>query len=187
MAQTTSNVSAAKPATGGAVSVGATSATLPTSTTATLTGFTSLGYISDDGLTNETPIETDDIVAWGGDVVLSPVTSKKDTFSMTFIEVLNVDVLKEVYGAANVSGTLSTGISVSVNSSELSERAWVIDMVMRNNVAKRVVIPKGKITTIDEIPYRDSEESGYSVTITAFPDSSGNTHYEYIKAAASSN
>lgn len=189
MANTVTNVSAGKPGTGGAVNVGATSATLPTATGTTLTGFTSLGYISEDGLTNENSIESEEIKAWGGDVVLSPQTSKTDTFKFTLMEVLNVDVLKEIYGASNVSGTLAgtNGITVNANSTELTERAWVIDMIMRNNVAKRVVIPKGKITEIGEIAYKDNEATGYEITITAFPDSSNNTHYEYMKAASSSN
>ncbi len=184
MANTVTNVSAGKPAAGGAVNVGATTATLPTSTSATLTGFTSLGYISEDGLTNENSIETEEIKAWGGQVVLSPQTSKTDTFKFTLIETLNVDVLKEVYGASNVSGTLTDGITINASGNELAERAWVVDMILRNNTAKRVVIPKGKITEIGEIAYKDNEVTGYEVTITAFPDTAGNTHYEYIKAAS---
>lgn len=184
MANTVTNVSAGKPAAGGAVNVGATTATLPTSTSATLTGFTSLGYISEDGLTNENSIETEEIKAWGGQVVLSPQTSKTDTFKFTLIESLNVDVLKEIYGASNVSGTLADGITISASGDELVERAWVVDMILRNNTAKRVVLPKGKITEIGEIAYKDNEVTGYEVTITAFPDASGNTHYEYIKAAS---
>lgn len=183
MAQTSANVSAAKPGTGGALNAGATSATLPTATGTALTGFTSLGYISEDGFTNETTRDTEEIKAWGGDTVLSPQTGFTDTFKCTLIEVLNVDVLKEIFGASNVTGTLSDGISVSVDSTELTERAWVCDMVMRNNTAKRVVIPKGRITEIGEIAYKDSEAVGYEITITAFPDDSGKTHYEYIKAA----
>lgn len=184
MAQTSTNVSAAKPDTGGALNVAATTATLPTATGTTLTGFTSLGYISEDGFSNEASRETEDIKAWGGDTVLSPQTGFTDTFKCTLIEVLNVNVLKEVFGASNVSGTLSAGIAVSVDSTELPERAWVCDMIMRNNTAKRVVIPKGKITEIGEVAYKDSEAVGYEITITAFPDSTGKTHYEYIKAAS---
>lgn len=185
MAQTTSNVTAAKPATGGSLSVAATTATMPTSTGATLTGFTGLGYISEDGLTNEITRDSEEIKAWGGDTVLQPQTGFNDAFSCTLIETLNVDVLKEVFGSANVSGSLGAGIGVEVNSDELVERAFVFDMVMRGGVAKRVVIPNGRITEVGEIAYSDSEAAGYEITITAFPDSTGNTHYEYIKEPAS--
>ena len=184
MSQTATNVTAAKPKTGGAAYVAPTSASLPTSTTAALTGFTSLGYISDDGMTNETASDQSDIKAWGGDVVLSSQAGKTDTFQFTLIEALNPDVLKEIYGSGNVTGTLSNGITVNVDSSEALERAWVVDMVMRNGVAKRIVIPSGKITEVGEITYKDDEAVGYEITITAFPDANGKTHIEYIKGAA---
>lgn len=182
---TSTNVSAAKPSTSGAIHVGATTVTLPTSTTGTIpAGMASLGYLSEDGLTNAMTPTSEEIKAWGGDIVLTPMDEKTDTFKFTLIEVLNVDVLKQVFGASNVSGSLSTGISISANANDLPEQAYVIDMIMRNNVAKRICIPRAKISEIGEISYTDSDATGYEITITAMPDNSGNTHYEYIKAAA---
>lgn len=186
MANTATNVTAGKPKVGGAISVAALGTTLPTdASTALAAGFTSLGYCSEDGLTNANTRSSTDIKAWGGDIVLSVQDEKTDTFSFTLIEALNVDVLKQFYGASNVSGSLAAGITVNVNSNELTEQSWVIEMVMRGNAVKRIVIPAGKITATEDINYTDNEVSGLGVTITAYPDSSGNTHYEYIKAAAS--
>lgn len=181
---TVTNVSAGKPKIGGAVSVAPLATALPTdATTALNVAFKNLGYISEDGLTNENTPETDNVKAWGGDTVLITQSEKTDTFTFTLIEVLNVDVLKFVYGDDNVTGTLADGITVKANAEEAEDREIVIDMVLRNGALKRIVIPLGRISEIAEINYVDDDAIGYEVTVTAAPDANGNTHYEYIKAA----
>lgn len=184
MANTVTNVSAGKPKVSGAIYRAPLSSglTLPTdATTALGTDFKALGYVSDDGLTNTNSPDSETIKAWGGDTVLTIQTEKPDEFQLTLIEVLNTDVLAAVYGSSNVTGSLTAGITVKANADEPEEAAWVIDMVMRGGVLKRIVIPDGKVTEIGDIEYTDEDAVGYELTIQAMPDTSGQTHYEYIQ------
>lgn len=178
------NVTAAKPKVGGAMYVATAGTALPTdATTALAEAFKSLGYISEDGLTNSNSPESEEIKAWGGDIVLTPITGRPDTYSVKLIESLNVDVLKMAYGDDNVTGTLETGITVKANATDLEEHPVVVDMILRNGVLKRICIPSAKVSEIGEISYTDADASGYELTLSCQPDAEGNTHYEYIKEA----
>ena len=183
---TVTNVSAATPGVSGAIYRAPIGTTLPTDASTTLdVAFVELGYVSEDGLVNTNSPETENIKEWGGTAVLNVLTEKTDEWQYTLIEVLNVNVLKAIYGASNVTGTLSTGITVTANTDEQEEAIWVVDMVMRNGVLKRVVIPNGKISELGDITYKRDEVVGYEITLTGLADTYGNTHYEYIEEAAS--
>ena len=60
----------------------------------------------------------------------------------------------------------------------------VIDMILRGNIPYRMVIPRGKITSIGDIVYKTNEAIGYDIEIATMLDDSGNSVYEYIGAAA---
>lgn len=176
------NVTAAKPKIGGAIYSAPLGTALPEDATTKLNvAFKALGYVSEDGLTNENTAETENLKAWGGDIVDTVQTEKSDTFTYTLIESLNVDVLKEIYGSDNVTGDVTTGITIKANAKELEQHCVVIEMILKGGILKRIVIPNGKVTEVGEITYTDSEMVGYETTLNAFPDANGNTHYEYIK------
>lgn len=176
---TVSNVAAGKPAIGGAISVAPLNTTLPTDATTALAGaFTNLGYVSAEGLTKTQARETAEIKAWGGDVVMTPQSGFKLTIKFKLIEYLNVAVKKVALGDDNVSGTLTTGITATINSKELEEHAYVIDSIV-HGALERTVIPCGKVTEVGDLVYVDNDVVGYPITITAMPDASGNASYEY--------
>lgn len=185
MSNTATNVSAGKPKIGGAIFRAPVGTTLPTNASGTLdTAFVGLGFMSDAGLTNGSGITTNSVRSWGGETVLTTQENRDDTFVMQLIESLNENVLKVFHGDSNVTGTLATGITVTANSKDLGTYSYVIDMIMRDNAVKRIVIPSAQISETGDVVYSDNDVVAYPITLSAQPDSSGNTHYEYIQRAA---
>lgn len=181
MANNAGNVSAGKPKISGAVFRAVKGTTAPTDATSALPeAFKALGYCSEDGLVNSNSPSVTNIKAWGGNVVLPIQEDREDTFQLTLIESLNVEVLKAVYGSEKVSGTLTSGITVDVGTDQPEEGVWVVDMIMRDGALKRIVVPHGTITELEDISYTDTDAVGYGITITATPDDGGDTHHEYI-------
>lgn len=188
MANTKENVTFGKPKVAGAIyrAVCGDGVTVPTDATTDLdTDLKLLGYVSEDGVTHTMENSDDGIKAWGGDTVLVPDTERTDSFQFTLLEVMNEEVLKAVFVDTNVTVTAATQsspkkISIASNSAVQPDCVWVIEMVMQGNNPKRIVIPKGVITEIGEITYKDDEAVGYQITVNGKADTSGNTHYEYM-------
>lgn len=180
------NVTTGKPKIGGAIHRAPEGTTLPKDAKAELDpAFKEMGYVSEDGLTNANSPDTDKVKAWGGDTVLTVQKGKDDDFKATFIEAKNVEVLKMVFGDENVTGDLETGITVKANAKEAKSYAYVVDLILRDNALKRIVIPSAKVTEIGDVTYSDDDAVGYETTLSASPDADGNTHYEYIVGKAS--
>ncbi len=180
-----SNVSVGKPKIGGAVFRAPSGTTPPTSATTSLGGtFVNVGYISSDGVVNANSKTSTAIAAWGGDTVAMPQTGHTDNFKLTMIEALNAEALKIRHGDGNVAGSLPSGITVQVDGSEDTPHVYVIDMELNGNIKQRIVIPSGKVSETGDVTYKDDMVISYPVTITALPDSSQKTHYEYFAKAS---
>lgn len=172
MANTASNIVAGVPLATGGILIGALTAAAPTTATGALTGFTAAGYIGEDGVTETNERSTEAIRAWGGDTVKRVQTEHNVSYQFTFLETLNADVLKAVYGDANVTttaATVSTGTlhKVKVNGATLPHKSYVFEL--KDGDAKiRIYVPDGQITEVGDITYSDSEVIGYQVTVECF-------------------
>ena len=162
------NVSSAKPATGGAVFRAPLGTELPTDATSELnSAFEELGYVSDDGISEEVSTDSTDVVAFGGDVIDTLQNSKTVTIKAKLMEVLNLAVIKATYGDENVTGDLESGIHIVTNTKDVEESSWVFDMILRGGKIMRMVIPDVKVSEIGEIAYKHSEDYGYELTLKA--------------------
>lgn len=176
------NTSTGKPKITGGVWIAPRTATLPTDATTPLSGdYRCLGYVSEDGLSNNNELDVSEIKAWGGNIVFRSQNGMDDTFSLALIESKNVEVLKAVYGSANVSVDASGNKTVNIVSEDPEELIWVFEIALRGGTAKRIVVPDGAVTGRDEITYNDSDAIAYGITVSAYPDSTGKTHVEYIE------
>jgi hypothetical protein len=143
-----------------------------------------MGYISDDGLVNSIKTDTETVNAWGGDKVLVGQTTFGETFTVNLIET-NADALKVFYGDDNVTVS-GDDITVVQNSAELPETVVVFELVLTGGRIKRIVVPHAKIADRSgDITYTDGDAIAYPAVFEALPDSSGNSHTEYIAVVGS--
>ena len=146
----------------GKVYVGATSATAPTSSTATLTGFTELGYVSSDGVTFTTDKSTNQIRAWqNADLVRESVNEGTVTYSMMLLETTQA-VIEAYFGSTMVNG------KIELNPTNTGGRkSFVID-VIDGAKAIRHYVPSGEILSVEAQQVQNGEAVGYGITVTAY-------------------
>lgn len=140
-------------------------------------GFTAVGFIGEDGVTEANERDTDKIKAWGGDTVRVIQNDHTVTYSFTFLELGNPEVLKLIYGEDNVEVD-GDSYTVKKNAKILPHKTWAIE-VLDGDRKIRLVIPDGQITETGERNFVHSDVLSVEVTIEAFTDEDGNKGYEY--------
>lgn len=150
-------------------------AQLPTSATAALPeGYKCLGYITDEGVSNGLSISTGEIKAWGGSTLLTPYESFQETVKWTCAE-LNETVLQTVWG--DVEGSDENGLTVYHGPDGLKAiRPYVVIKAYQDGSVGLTVVPKGQITSVDDITYNDTDVVGHSLTVTCLAGGFGDAH-----------
>jgi hypothetical protein len=167
----------AGPATGtGGVRVAVDGTALPITAAASLAAaWHDLGYVGENGVTQSIGTDTNKIRAWGGDIVRTVQTSHELTYQFDLIE-LNDYTLEEFYGNA-------AGGVVEIDGTQPTGHPWIIDMLDGTNRI-RIVIPDGQITDRGDVVYNGSDAAALPVTLSCYPDASGNKAYMYTGAAS---
>ena len=182
--QNASLVSAAKPmSAAGAVFVAPLGTKLPTSVDEELDSkFQTLGYISEDGITNSIDDESETVTAFGGETVLTILSSRTETFTFRPIEI-NKAVLAAQWGTSNVEGTDDDGLTVKHTTDDAEECVYVFAMALNAGRKQILACPKAKLTELGENAYVTNDAQGHEMTVTAMPDDQGVSVYQHVSGA----
>lgn len=178
------NVAAAKPFAGGGIYWAPMGTALPTDEVASLpAAYQPLGFVSEDGVqpTRDTSIEK--VKAWGGDIVAALLADESRSFEFTLLEIFYEEVLKFVYGAANVTmtaATVSAGTKYAVLDKGGKRDNVILVFDMRHgSKRRRLVVPVADYNVTGEEPYVDNALTAYGVTVEAIKDTTGTRVYDY--------
>lgn len=178
-------LAAPSPRTAGGVMRGAIGATLPTTAVGAVTDASvkDLGIIGDSGLVRTEDRQNTDVYDWGGNLVATLQDRYGLTLKFTFLQVMNADVSKAVFGDANVSVTPAdsdsgTEIRILMNNRLLDNGAWIFDG-MYQKINMRLVVPIARITALGDVTWVHNKLCQYDVTLKPYPDASGNHAYQY--------
>jgi hypothetical protein len=160
-------------------------------TTAPIAPYEPLGAISDSGLVYGFAESNTQFTPWGE---ASPwrtiVTSSVRTFQIELWETNRAAVRSVMFRVAETDLTPdTTSHIVSFAESGVvapDPRSWVFDIYDGANL-ERFYVPNGEITDRTDVTYKQDTMAGYQITVTAYPDDSGNTVYhQYLDAALDS-
>lgn len=152
----------------GAVSVGDDTATAPTDAIAPLgSGFSDLGFIGEDGVTETRERSTENIKAWqNGSIVRVVITEASIAVTFVLIETKK-ETVEAYYG-----GTVEADGSIVIIPSKTGGRnKYVVDVVDGDRYI-RGYIASGEVTEVGDLVYANGQAVGYEVTVTGYPDSS---------------
>ena len=169
----------------GAISCGAPIdvSSIPADIDAALTliqGFTSSGYVSEDGLGLSQDYSTNDIREWNGATVRTVLESFSGTITWSAIQ-FDADSAKQAYGADNVTVTAATTthgeqIRIGIGAHLPGVQSW--GFRMKDGDARIVVfVPRGQVTAVDEITFSATDPVAFGNTLTCYDDGTGNSIY----------
>lgn len=170
----------------GALSYGTVITTIPATYDAAataITGFTSSGYISEDGATLTVDKSTTDIVDWAKNKVRRVCESVDGSISTDLIQ-LDENGAKQTFGPDNVTKTAANTthgeqLKIAVGAHHDAPRAWAL-RIKDGDMKMIVLIPNGQVTSGVEITFVANEPIKLPITISANDDGTGTNNCLYI-------
>ena len=141
----------------------ATLAGLSDFSTALSDDFVNLGHISSDGIVIGESVTTNTDNDMNGDPINTSRSDRSETVRVTLVE-RRADALKEQYGQSNVTVSSNTATTLH-NNDDRDHRVYVAELVKKDGLRWRVIVPDGQITEIGDLTINSSTLLGREATI----------------------
>lgn len=162
----------------GAIFVAPTTTALPTSALGDLTGYTLLGFTSDEGVSIAESSSTQSIRAWEGRMdVYTTKTEYTEKVSFTPIQ-CNADVAKLIWGDDMVSVDEGGNIVAKHHGKNMEPVHIVIETTPREGIVKRYC-QKSQLTERGDATMDGTKVDARKLTFNNLADANGVTCYEY--------
>jgi hypothetical protein len=134
-------------------------------------GWVDLGYCNEDGITEAESRDWEEIVAWQNRAVVRRLlTGNTTTFQFVVIE--NTRQALELRHSGSTIETTGDVHRLEIMAPNEDLRAFGFDIIDLDR-HHRMIVPRGSVTEVEDIAYKNGEAIGYGFTIAAYPDSSG--------------
>lgn len=152
----------------GSVYIGATSASAPTSVSSGLTGFTDLGYVTEDGATFSDTKEITDINAWQSFYpVRKIVASKASTLAFGLREWKAHNIIL-AFGGGTVTGSGSNYTYTPPDPGTIDERSLILDW-QDGSKDYRLYLPRGIVSETVETNLTRTGSAVLPITFAVTP------------------
>ena len=160
----------------GALRVGPKGTVFPVDMGAWTAPFVDLGYISDEGISENREADSTPFTPWQTNAPVRVETTSETISWETTLWTTSFDTVSVYFKVrAEDMETSADGEVVSFvdgDKKTRDQRAWGIDVV-DGVYARRVSIPNGEVTERGGLVYRKDQLIGYPITLTAYPGPEG--------------
>lgn len=150
----------------------------------TLTGYESVGELSENGFTESKSISSTNLKGWHGKNLLAVTDDTTNTYKVELAEVSRGTSAKLRYGKDNVTVNAEDGSwsKISDNSVNDDKVSLVIDELESNGYLRRTVVKRCKVTSFDDVAHTKGALMVYGMTFTALDPADGSAAIEIYRA-----
>lgn len=147
-----------------------------------------VGYVSEDGVTGTEDRSTNEITAWGGDIIAFLQESFSVEWAMKLLQIMNPDIARLAYGDDNVAVTEATSahgnlLAIKVNKNLLPKKTvWVDSFYADGEQVKKMrwVATLAQVTEKGDFQTVHTDIAGHDLTLKLLPDAQGCNAYIYL-------